>query len=112
MGFKLRSWDVKSDAVPIEPSQPPTPLPPTPTPTPTRLGTPTASHHNIFDSENLFLALLMGFKLGSWDVKSDAVPIEPSPPPAVVHAVQLCSLLSCEHSNEYLVSLSDGLLNW
>ena len=44
------------------------------------LGTLTASQRNIFDSETLlkvFLVLLMGFELESWNVKSDALPIEP-----------------------------------
>ena len=43
------------------------------------LGTPTVSQHNMFDSEKLikFFVLLVGFELGSWDVKSDALPIEP-----------------------------------
>ena len=42
------------------------------------LGTPTASQHNIFDSETLvFLVLLTGVELGSWNVKSDVLPTEP-----------------------------------
>ena len=44
------------------------------------LGTPTASPHNIFDSEKLtifFRVLLVGFELSPMDLESDALPIEP-----------------------------------
>ena len=55
-------------------------------------GTPTASQHNIFYSENLtnfiFLVFLTGFELGSlmsYNLEPDALPVEP--PVTPTHAM-------------------------
>ena len=49
------------------------------------LGTQTMSHHNICDPTNkclrCFSVLLTGFQLGSWNVKSEVLPIEQSSHP-------------------------------